>query len=256
VSEPTLKQKLRSGRSTVGGWVTLGHPAIGEILAAAGFDFVVIDLEHSVITLERAAELIRAIESRAVAPLVRLTSNDANLAKRVMDAGAHGIIVPSVNSVEDARHAVQIVRYGPQGVRGVGLGRAQGYGARFKEYFAWQLQQPVVVVQIEHVAALAVLTDILRVPGVDAFLIGPYDLSCSLGHPGEFEHPDFVRAIAAIREAGKATGVPGGVHVVEPDLGSLRRALDDGYHFIAYGVDIRFLDVAARAAMNLVREIR
>jgi len=256
VSEPTLKQKLRSGRTTVGGWVTLGHPAIGEILAAAGFDFVTVDLEHSVITLEHAAELIRAIDTLAVAPLVRLTSNDANLAKRVMDAGAHGIIVPSVNSAEDARRAVQMVRYGPGGVRGVGLARAQGYGARFKEYFAWQLEEPVVVVQIEHLAALPALTDILRVPGVDAFLIGPYDLSCSLGNPGEFEHPEFLRAMTAIREAGRMTGVPGGVHIVEPDLAALRRALSDGYRFVAYGVDIRFIDVAARAATNLIREIR
>jgi len=256
VSEPTLKHKLRSGRATLGGWVTLGHAAIGEILAAAGFDFVVVDLEHSVITLEHAAELIRAIDAQAVAPLVRLTANDANLAKRVMDAGAHGIIVPSVNSVAEARQAVQMVRYGPHGVRGVGLARAQGYGARFKEYFAWQLAEPVVVVQIEHVAALAALGDILRVPGVDAFLVGPYDLSCSLGHPGEFEHPDYARAMDAIREAGWTTGVPGGLHVVEPDLAALRRAHADGYRFLAYGVDIRFLDVAARAATDLFRELR
>jgi 2-keto-3-deoxy-L-rhamnonate aldolase RhmA len=250
-----LKERLRSGRAVIGGWITLGHPAIGEIMAAAGFDWVAIDLEHSVITLEQAAALIAAIDGHGVAPLVRLTSNSAEQAKRLMDAGAHGIIVPAVNSVAEARHAVEIVRYGPAGTRGVGLARAQGYGARFAEYLQWQRSEPVVVVQIEHRAALAALGDILAVPGIDAYFVGPYDLSCSLGHPGDFAHPEFRAAMETIRQAGARSGLPGGLHIIEPEPAELRRALAEGHRFLAYSVDIRILDAGARAGAGLAREI-
>ena len=254
VPDFSLKQKLRSGRATVGAWVTLGHPAIAEIMAAAGFDWVVVDLEHSVTSIERAAELIRAIDRYAAAPLVRLTSSNPDQAKRLMDAGAHGIIVPMVNTVMDARRAVEMVRYGPEGTRGVGLGRAQGYGARFQQYLAWQREEPIVVVQIEHIAAIEVLPEILSVPGVDGYFVGPYDLSCSMGRPGEFSHPEFTAAMDRIRTVGQQSGLPGGLHIVEPDTGALRQALADGHRFIAYSVDIRMLDVAARAGVALVNE--
>jgi 2-dehydro-3-deoxyglucarate aldolase len=234
--------------------VTLGHAAITEIMANAGYDWVVVDLEHSVISIERAGELIRTIDLCGAAPLVRLTSNNPDQIKRVMDAGAHGIIVPMVNTVDDARRAVAAVSYAPKGTRGVGLARAQGYGARFKEYFAWQQQEPVVVVQIEHVAALASLSDIFAVPGVDAFIVGPYDLSCSMGIPGDFAHPDFIAAMQSIRLAGTKSGLPGGLHIVEPDVAALRKALAEGHRFIAYSVDIRMLDVGARAGAAVAGE--
>lgn len=250
----TLKKKMRDGEATVGSWITLGHPGIAEIMANAGFDWLVVDLEHSVISIERAADLIRTIDACGVTPLVRLTSNDADLAKRVLDAGAHGIIVPMVNSVADAQHAVAMVRYGPAGTRGVGLARAQGYGARFKEYLAKQRDEPpVVVVQIEHIEALHSLAQILAVPGVDGFFVGPYDLSCSLGRPGDFEHPDFVAAMSRIRQAGIDSGLPGGMHIVEPDVGAVTRALADGHRFLAYSVDIRILDIGARAGAAVKR---
>src|SRR5262245_28899258 len=116
----TLKARMRAGEATVGSWITLGHCAIAEIMGKAGFDWLVVDLEHSTISIERAGELIRTIDQSGVVPLVRLTSNDADLAKRLLDAGAHGIIVPMVNSVEEARQAVAMVRYAPEGTRGVG----------------------------------------------------------------------------------------------------------------------------------------
>lgn len=254
MSELSLKEKLRAGRISIGAWLTLGHPALAEIMARAGFDWVTVDLEHSVISIERAAELIRTIELSGAVPLVRLTSNDSDQAKRMMDAGAHGIIVPMVKSVAEAEHAVAMTRYGPEGIRGVGLARAQGYGARFKEYFAWQRSEPIVVVQIEHVAALDVLDDILAVPGVDAFIVGPYDLSCSLGCPGDFGHPEFTAAMTRIRAASLNSKVAPGLHVVEPDITSLRRVLSEGYRFVAYSVDIRMLDVSARAGAAIARE--
>ena len=133
----TLRNKINSKKLTLGSWITLGHPAIAEIMARAGFDWLVVDLEHSVIDLNMASDLIRVIDLCGVAPLVRLTSNDQNQIKRVMDAGAHGIIVPMVNSVEDAKKAINSLYYPPIGNRGVGLGRAQNYGIEFEEYKKW-----------------------------------------------------------------------------------------------------------------------
>lgn len=251
-----LKERIRAGLPALGSWITLGHPGIAEIMANAGFDWLAVDLEHSVIAIDTAGDLIRVIDLCGVAPLVRLTSNQLDQIKRVMDAGAHGIIVPMVNSAGDAERAVAAVRYAPAGNRGVGLARAQGYGPQFQEYFAWQRDGAVVVVMIEHKDAIRNLRDILAVPGVDAFFIGPYDLSCSLGLPGQFDHPDFLNAMAEIRHIGAASGVMAGLHVVEPDLERLQTSLAEGYRFIAYGVDIRILDIGARQGVNFLRGVK
>lgn len=252
----SIKEQIRSGKPTLGSWITLGHPGIAEIMANAGFDWLAIDLEHSVIAIDMAGDLIRVIDLCGVAPLVRLTSNHPDQIKRVMDAGAHGIIVPMVNSAADAQQAVAAVHYAPAGNRGVGLARAQGYGPRFQEYLAWQRDSAVVVVMIEHKDAIRNLRDILAVPGVDAFFIGPYDLSCSLGFPGQFEHPEFLAAMAEILRIGAGSGVMAGIHVVEPDLERLQASLAEGYRFIAYSVDIRILDVGARQGVNFARGIK
>ncbi|MEO5346968.1 MAG: aldolase/citrate lyase family protein [Magnetococcus sp. YQC-9] len=241
--------------TTIGSWITLGHPAIAEILARAGFDWLVVDLEHSVIPIDMAGDLIRIIDLCGVSPLVRLTSNHPDQIKRVMDAGAHGIVVPMVNSRSDAERAVQAVRYAPEGIRGVGLARAQGYGVRFAEYLEWQRRGITVIVQIEHRLALDHLEEILTVPGIDGFIIGPYDLSCSMGMPGDFDHPEVIAAMEHILTTGKRLGVPAGVHIVEPDLGRLAQSIDQGYRFIAYSVDIRLLDVGARQGIQCAKEL-
>lgn len=248
-----LKAKLAAGQTSVGSWITLPSQAIAEILARAGFDWLVVDLEHSITPIDVAGEMIRIIDLCGVSPLVRLTSNDPNQIKRVMDAGAHGIVVPMVTSAEEARLAVAATRYAPEGNRGVGLGRAQGYGAAFKEYLAWQDGGgPIVIAQIEHIDAVTALPEILAVSGVDAFIIGPYDLSASMGIPGQFDHPDFTAAMAKIASTAAVLGKTSGLHVVEPGAEGLRKAHADGHRFLAYSVDIRMLDVAARFGTGLI----
>jgi len=224
-------------------------------LAKANFDWLVVDLEHSVINIEKTGELIRIIDLCGVTPLVRLTSNDSNQIKRVMDAGAHGIVVPMVNTSEQAQYAIAATRYAPIGTRGVGLARAQGYGNNFKEYLEWQVDSPVVIVQIEHVNAIDNLEAILKVAGIDGFMIGPYDLSCSLGIAGNFEHPDFIAAVEKILSIGKKIQCPSGIHIVEPDFNRLEQCVKDGYKFIAFSVDIRMLDVSARVATTKIKEL-
>jgi len=248
-----LKECLQSNRLTIGSWISLAHPAIAEVMARAGFDWLVIDLEHSTITIREAGELIRVISLCDVPPLVRLTANDPNQIKRVMDAGAQGVIVPMVKSKGEAEQAVSAVYYPVQGSRGVGLARAQGYGTRFREYSQWLAEQAVVIPQIEHIEAVNHLEEILSVSGVDGYIIGPYDLSASMGLPGQFGHPDVVAAIERIRRVGQAMNKPGGLHVVEPDAAELQRRIAEGFKFLAYSVDFRMLDATCRAGLAAIR---
>ena len=250
----SLKQKLRSGRTTIGSWITLAHPAIAEIMARAGFDWLTVDLEHSVITLREAEEMIRIIELSGVIPFVRLSANDPVQIKRVMDAGAHGIIVPMVNSIEDASRAVAAVKYPPSGKRGVGLARAQGYGTRFEEYQTWLEQGSIVVVMVEHVKAVENLEDIVSVEGVDGFIVGPYDLSGSLGVPSQFEHPAMVEALQRILLVAKSRNVAAGFHVVPPQPELVIQKVKEGYCFVAYSVDMLFLGEMCRSGIKKIRD--
>ena len=245
-----MKTKLKERQISIGSWITLAHPAIAEIMAKAGFDWLAVDLEHSVITIREAEELIRVIDLCGVVPLVRLSANDPVQIKRVMDAGAHGVIVPMVNSVAEAQQAVSAVRYPPQGRRGVGLARAQGYGTRFDEYLDWVNKKSVVIVQVEHIEAVNNLEAILSVDGVDGFIVGPYDLSGSLGVPGQFDHPLMKEAMQRIVSMGAISGKAPGIHVVEPVVEDLRHRIEEGYRFVAYSVDIRMLDCSCRAALQ------
>ena len=249
----TLKQKMRASELALGSWITLAHPAIAEIMARAGFDWLAVDLEHSVITIREAEELLRVISLVGATPLVRLTSNDANLIKRVMDGGAHGVIVPMINSVEDARRAVDSVYYPTRGKRGVGLARAQGYGTSFAQYREWLETEAVVVAQIEHINGVEQAEGILSLDGIDGYIIGPYDLSASLGVPGDFSNPRVVEAMEHVREVGRKIGKPGGLHIIEPDHALLKQKIEEGARFLAYSLDIRLLDTGCRAGIEQVR---
>lgn len=250
-----LKNQLKAKKLALGSWITLAHPSIAEIMAQAGFDWLAVDLEHSVISIRQAGDLIRVIDLCGVAPLVRLSANDHIQIKRVMDAGAHGIIVPMVNSVAEAERAVAAVRYPPQGNRGVGLARAQGYGNDFEVYKNWLSNDAVVIVQIEHIQAVENLAAILSVDGVDGFIVGPYDLSGSLGVPGNFEHQLMQKAMATIRSVGGASGKASGIHIIEPDAAQLHQRIKEKYRFIAYSVDIRMLDVSCRTGLKSINVI-
>ena len=194
----TLKEKIKGGKLTLGSWITIGNSAVAEILAKAGFDWLAIDMEHTAINVDQCADLIRVIDLCGVAPFVRVGANDSLLIKQAMDAGAHGVIVPMVNSKEEAERAVESVKYPPVGKRGVGLARAQGYGTTFNEYKDWAANESIVIVQIEHIDAVNNLEEIFSVEGVDAFIVGPYDLSGSLGVPGDFEDKKVEEALDKI----------------------------------------------------------
>lgn len=248
-----LKQMLRDKKITLGSWLTIGHPSIAEIMAGRGFDWLTIDMEHSAITLHQAQQLIQIIELCGVTPLVRVGENNPNLIKRVMDAGAHGVIVPMVNTREDTINAVNAVKYPPIGTRGVGLARAQGYGLEFERYRDWVNNESVVIVQIEHIKAVENLEDILQTEGVDAFIVGPYDLSGSIGHPGNFEHPDVCDALKKITDVSKKFETVAGFHVIPPDAEAVNKKIQEGYRFIGFSLDTLFLGVKCREEMKKLK---
>ena len=251
----TLKQKLQNRELTIGSWITLGHPSIAEIMAKAGYDWLTVDMEHSAITLHQAQQLIQVIELCGCVPLVRVGDNDPNLIKRVMDAGAHGVIVPMVNTREDAKQAVASVKYPPYGFRGVGLARAQGYGASFEEYKQWNDDESIVIVQIEHIKAVENLEDILTVEGVDGFIIGPYDLSGSLGVPGKFDHPDVIAALEKVKETTNRLDALSGFHVIPPTIEDLQEKVAEGYLFVAHSLDILFLGEGCRSSIEKIKRM-
>ncbi len=247
---PTLKQRLLSGEPTVGSWLMLGSAAAAEVLAGAGFDWLVVDLEHTATTERETEDIFRAIELKGSVPLVRLTSNNPDQIKRVLDSGAEGFIVPMVKSADDARAAVAAAHYPPYGKRSFALSRAQQYGPGFKTYVDEARDRTLVVALIEHVDAINNLDEILAVEGIDATMIGPYDLSGSVGKPGRFEDPEVVAMVDRYIQASRAAGVPYGYHVVSTDYSAVEAKLAEGFGFVVFSTDTLFLGATARAQMQ------
>lgn len=244
-----VKADLKAGRPSIGSWLSMAHESIAEILAGAGYDWVVVETEHTAIDNSEVLRLMMAIEGAGSLPFVRVAWNDPIQIKAVLDSGAAGILVPMVNSAADARAAVDACKYPPLGKRGVGLARAQGYGQNFKEYVERANEDGLLMVQIEHVDAVRNIEEILDVEGIDGTFIGPYDMSLSMGIPGQLEHPDILAAMDTVLEATKAKGLTPGIHLVHPDGAERRLAevLGKGYRFLAMGTDILFLGDSARS---------
>ena len=228
-------------KPTIGSWLTIPHPSIPEIIKSAGFDWFAIDLEHSHISIETALELIRVIDLLNIIPFVRVGDHSPLAIKRLMDAGAQGIIASTVNTVQEAEQIVKSVKYPPLGNRGVGLSRAQDYGNNFKNYFKTINEHSIVILQIEHYKAVENLDAMLTVKGVDGVFIGPYDLSASLGIAGDINNSkmkDVMNKIKIITQFRKKLL---GIHVVNPDINKLKEVIENEYNFIAYGIDYLFM---------------
>ena len=252
-----LKSALAEKRLTVGSWLALADPFVAEIMARqGGFDWLAVDMEHGAAGWTDQARLIQTVDLCGLAALVRVAANDPVHIQRALDAGAAGVIVPRINSAEAARAAVAAAHYPPRGSRGVGLFRAQGHGAGFEAYLSRAAAETVVIVQIEHIDAVAALPAILAVEGVDGFLVGPYDLSASMGRPGAFDDPEVAAALDALAGPLRDHLKPGGFHVVHPDPAALARRMEQGARLLAYGMDTTLLGHAlagGRAALDEAR---
>jgi len=253
---PNLKTILSGNKPVIGSWLNSASPIIAELMAATGFDFLTVDVEHSAVDLAQTQALFQAIKSgnQNCAALVRLAGNSYADTKRYLDAGAAGVIAPFINTADQARELIRSVKYPPLGMRGVGFCRANLYGMNLKKSVAVANNETFVCVQIEHIEAVRNIDEILKVTGIDAIIIGPYDLSASMGITAQFDHPDMITAIDTIGAACKRHGVIAGIHVVQPDVEEVINRYQTGYRFIAYSLDITMLMNACTIGLNEIRK--
>jgi 2-keto-3-deoxy-L-rhamnonate aldolase RhmA len=248
-----FKKRLKDGDVLLGTLVTLPAPETAEIFCRAGFDWLFIDMEHAPLETRDAAQLVRAAAGRC-ACILRTPLNDEIWIKRALDTGCDGIIIPQVNSKADAQKALRFSKYPPQGTRSVGITRAQAYGADGGEYLRRANDEVAVIVQIEHRDAVANLEEILTVDGIDAALIGPYDLSASLGLPGQVEHAEVKAAIEKVRELCQVKGVPLGIF--STTAAGARQYIDAGYRLVAVSSDILMLVNSAGEILSRLKKGR
>jgi 2-dehydro-3-deoxyglucarate aldolase len=245
-----FRARLRAGETLLGTMVTLPTPAVAEILADAGFDWLFVDGEHGPLETRDLLAILQAVGDRS-ACLVRVPAAEEVPIKKALDLGAVGVIVPQVNTAEQAARVVGYARYAPAGARGVGLARAHGYGMRFREYVETANERVAVVVQAEHARAVENIAAIVRVEGVDAVLLGPYDLAASLGKMGRVDDPAVTDAIDHITATCREAGMPLGYFGVT--AAAVRPYIERGYSLIVAGVDTLFLGGGAK---SLLAELR
>lgn len=238
----SVRHRLKQGEATFGTWLTLPDPVAARLLAASGFDWITVELEHTPTTFETAALSYAMIAAGGCVPLARVPINSFENIKRVLDTGAWGIIVPMVNSRAEAEAVVMASRFPPKGRRSVGGQlNAANFGTDQATYRREANEQILVIVMIEHVDAVANAEEIITTPGIDAIFIGPNDLLNSMGQMPAFEsdHPEFTTAINRVRDLCKKHHVPVGIHVISPE--SAKRRADEGFQFIALGSDAGFM---------------
>ena len=250
-----VRSALLGRQVTIGTWIQIGHPASAEILASAGYDWVAADLEHTDIDVEGFAALARGLYGRGPVPMARVRENDTLAIRQVLDAGAMGVIVPLVNSGDEARQAVAAAKYPPRGVRGFCFSRMNDWGASFTDYVERANDAIAVVPMVESRQAVEAIDEILAVDGVDGVFLGPYDLSGSYGVPGDTSHPDVLVACRAVVDACARHHKSAGMHVVDPAPAKIKGAIADGFTFIALGMDTVFLSRGARQAVEVARSV-
>lgn len=252
----TFKETLRSRRPVFAAWTSLAHPSITEIFARSGVDFVGIDIEHSTISQAESQRIIAAAQAEGSLCLPRIASHNMEMVKRLLDSGADGIISPMVSTPEEARQLVSWCKYLPMGSRSFGIARGQGYGFDFAEYVAAWNDVSTLIVQIESAQGVKNIDAILALDGVDGAMIGPYDLSGSLGVPGQLEHPLVLAAAKTVVEACARHGKACGTQAIEPSPEGLRAAFREGYTFVVLASDIFVLWKWSERAADLIADLR
>ena len=239
-----VRQRLQRGEPSIGTWMALPSPEAAEYVSKLGLDWLVVDSEHNPVDIRTLAQMFVAMGASGIAPMVRIPWNTAENFKRVLDAGAWGVVVPMVNSREEAELAVAAARYYPNGNRSVGGGRhGMSFGTTAAEYYRNSHEQVLVVLQIEHIDGVNNAEEILSVPGVDACFIGPNDLAASmglgLGVPLESDHPELVQAIEHIRDTCRKHGVAPGIHTSGAEGVNMR--IEQGFQFCALASELRYM---------------
>jgi 2-keto-3-deoxy-L-rhamnonate aldolase RhmA len=233
-----LKSKLRNRETVLAGWTSFGHPGLTEMILRAGIEFMGIDLEHSTISQEESQRIIAACQAQGVVCLPRIASHNREMGSRLLDSGADGLIVPLVNSAREAREIARWMKFPPEGCRGFGVARAQGYGHDFDQYAKTWNNSGILIVQIESKEGVKEINEILAVEEIDGVMVGPYDISGSLGFPGQLDHPQVVAAGVAVAAACAKRGKSCGAHLVVANLDLMRQAFNKGYTFLVLASDL------------------
>jgi 2-dehydro-3-deoxyglucarate aldolase len=239
-----IRNMLRNGKHTLGSWMQIPHSTIAEIIGQSGYDWVAVDLEHGAISVHQLPDLFRSLELGDTLPLARLAQGSPKDCKQALDAGAGGVIVPMIESAEQLKCIRDACCWPPSGSRGVGFSRANLFGKYFDAY-SQEAQSPILVAMIESIEAVDDLEKILQVDGLDALLIGPYDLSASMALTAKFDHPDFTKVLDKILSLSTSANIPCGIHIVNPSVDELKLRIEEGYKFIAYSIDSVFFNSSA-----------
>lgn len=249
-----VKAKLRRGEPSYGTWLSLGDLYATRVLARMGFDWLTLDIEHSAVDWSQAAMIFAAVADAGCVPLARVPEGSHHYIKRVLDAGAWGIVVPMVDTVEQARTAIAAAKYPPLGNRSVGGGmHSMNFGATAGDYYARANDEILVVLQTESPRGVENAEAIYSLPGCDAIFIGPNDLRAQMRtpdgrDPSPAEHEAMIQRVIAV---GKQVGTPTGIHEMEAD-GALRRA-GQGMQFLAIGSDLRMMSSKAQETLRALR---
>ncbi len=247
-----IKSSLKAGETVIGSFVTIGSADTTEILALAGYDFLVIDTEHGAMSIETATHLIRAAEIHSVPSVLRVTEPSDSTILRSLDIGAAGIQVPQVNSGELASQVARAAHYYPKGHRGLAMPRAAHYGSMsVDEYFTKSKEETLVVAQCESAEGLEKLDEIAAVPEIDVIFLGPFDLSHSLGIPGQVESPQIKEAEKKVIEICRKNGKAAGIFAVNGEAAALR--IKQGFRYVTIAMEAMFLSAAAGQALKTAR---
>jgi len=241
---------MKNQESLIGTILTLKSPEISEIVSLSGFDWVMIDMEHSTLSLGDVQTIIQVINGR-MKTIVRIPVNNNVWIKQVLDIGCDGIMVPMVLNREDASAAVTAATYPPGGSRSVGIGRAHKFGLGFNDYLFKQSRDIIVIIQVEHIEGVDNIDDILSVEGVGGIFIGPYDLSASLGLTGEVGHEKVQSAIKIVKDKCREEDIPYGIFGMTPE--SVKDEIDEGCTFLLCGIDSV---IYAQSVTGIVKELK
>ncbi len=247
-----IRAALAEDRPVLGTFAWSRSAAMVEAVGQLGFDYVVIDNEHSAISVEHTEHLIRAAETAGVVPIVRIAELSRAVITRALDSGAGGVIVPQIHSAQYARYAVEAAKYHPLGRRGMAQARAAGFGMTLgQEYYEMANQETLLIIQVETREAVEHLPSILAVPGVDAILIGPMDLSQSLGYPGQMDLPAVQSVTERVIQQAREAQVPVGIYV--PDAEKAKVWRDKGARLLLMSTDLHLMAQAARRELEVWR---
>ena len=248
-----FKQALNSGTVPIGTWLVSAAPSTAEAMGCVGFDFLVLDMEHTPIDMAQLVGILRTIDGTPAGVVTRLPWNDMVIVKRVLDAGAQTVMFPFVQNAEEARRAVASTRYPPEGIRGVAAVHRASRQGTVSNYHRNAAAEICVIVQIETLAALEALPEIAAVPGIDSLFIGPGDLSASMGHLGNLSHPDVLAKLAEGAAQCKRAGKP--VGIVGPNPEVVAKYIDFGFTWVAISSDIGIMVGRAQEWLGQLRGV-